>query len=359
MNFSTGQVNINLKAIKNNYLFLKKFCNPATVAATVKASSYGLGGENKIVETLINNNCKDFFVANIVEGLKIRKKFKNINLYVLNGLQKNEGITFFKNNLTPVLNTYAQFEIWTNIIKTKYNKQIIIHIDTGMNRLGFQSKDIEKLKKNKEKLYKYKNILFMSHLACADDKNNDYNIEQKNNFDKIKKEFPNCKYSLAASGGIFLGKKFHYDMVRPGISLYGGKRTFHKKIKHAVSLKAPIIQINNVPKGQSIGYSRTFFAKKNLTTATISVGYADGMNIRLSNKGYFHFKKKPISIIGRVSMDLIILDITKFKNKIKVGDYIDIYNKHYTIDDFAKQSGTIPYRIITCMSSRYDKKYIK
>jgi len=178
------------------------------------------------------------------------------------------------------------------------------------------------------------------------------------NFKKIKKEFPNCKYSLAASGGIFLGKEYHYDMVRPGISLYGGKRTFHKGIKHAVSLKVPVTQINQIKKGESIGYSRTFYTKKNTTTATIPIGYADGLNIRLSNKGFFLFKGKKVSIIGRVSMDLIILDVTKFKNKIKVGDMIDIYNSDYTIDDFAKQTGTIPYRIITCMSQRYDKKYI-
>ena len=147
-------------------------------------------------------------------------------------------------------------------------------------------------------------------------------------------------------------------MVRPGISLYGGKRTFHKNIKHAVSLKVPVVQINQIKKGESIGYSRTYYTEKNTTTATIPIGYADGLNIRLSNKGFFLFKGKKIPIIGRVSMDLIILDVTKFKNKIKIGDMIDIYNSHYTIDDFAKQTGTIPYRIITCMSQRYDKKYI-
>ena len=358
MNYSTGQVSIDLKAIKNNYLFLRKLCAPAEVAATVKASSYGLGGENKIVETLEKVKCKKFFVANIVEALKIRKKFKSITIFVLNGLNKGEEKTFFSNNITPVLNNYNQFERWTSYIKVNFNRPLMLHVDTGMNRLGFQKLDIEKLKKNRKKLEQFKNVTVMSHLACADDKSNKFNLEQKKELDSFKKEFPKCRYSLAASGGIFLGKKYHYDMVRPGISLYGGKRTFHKKIKHAVALKAPIIQINKVKKGESIGYSRTYFAKQNTITATISVGYADGMNIRLSNKGYFHFKKKKVSIIGRVSMDLIILDITKFKNKIKVGDYIDIYNKNYTIDDFAKQSGTIPYRIITCMSSRYDKKYI-
>ena len=358
MNYSTGQVSIDLKAIKNNYLFLRKFCNKSEVAATVKASSYGLGGENKIVETLVKNKCQNFFVANIVEAIKIRKKFKSINIFVLNGLHKNEEKTFLDYNITPILNNFNQFKKWLGVIKNNYNKQLILHFDTGMNRLGFQKNDIEKLKKNREMLYKFKNVLFMSHLACADDVNNPFNLEQKTKFDQIKKEFPGFKYSLAASGGIFLGKEYHYDMVRPGISLYGGKRTFHPKIKHAVALKAPVIQINNIKKGQSIGYSRTYYAKKNITTATIAIGYADGMNIRLSNNGYFHFNKKKVPIIGRVSMDLIILDVSKLKNIIKVGNYVDIYNKFYTIDDFAKQSGTIPYRIITCMSSRYDKKYI-
>jgi alanine racemase len=358
MKHSSGQVSINLTSIKNNYLFLKRFCKPSVVSATVKASSYGLGEANKIVESLVKLKCKNFFVANVKEALKIRKKFKLINIFVLNGLGIKEESVFFKNKLTPVLNTYLQFEKWTRYLKKDYQRNIMIHTDTGMNRLGFQEKDIDQLKKNKKKLYLFKNITFMSHLACADEKNNKYNNIQKNRFDKIKEEFPDCKYSLAASGGIFLGKRYHYDMVRPGISLYGGKRTFHKNIKHAVSLKVPITQINQIKKGESVGYSRTFYTKKNTTTATIPIGYADGLNIRLSNKGFFLFKGKKIPIIGRVSMDLIILDVTKFKNKVKVGDMIDIYNSDYTIDDFAKQTGTIPYRIITCMSQRYDKKYI-
>lgn len=292
MKHSSGQVSINLTSIKNNYLFLKKFCKPSVVSATVKASSYGLGEANKIVESLVKLKCKNFFVANVKEALKIRKKFKLINIFVLNGLGIKEESVFFKNKLIPVLNTYSQFEKWTKYLKKNYQRNIMIHVDTGMNRLGFQEKDVDKLKKNKKKLYLFKDITFMSHLACADEKNNKYNNIQKTRFEKIKKEFPNCKYSLAASGGIFLGKQYHYDMVRPGISLYGGKRTFHKGIKHAVSLKVPVTQINQIKRGESIGYSRTFYTKKNTTTATIPIGYADGLNIRLSNKGFFLFKGK-------------------------------------------------------------------
>ena len=168
---------------------------------------------------------------------------------------------------------------------------------------------------------------------------------------------PGYKYSLAASGGIFLGKKYHYDLVRPGINLYGGSKSYNKNLKHVVSLKSPIIQINELKKGQTAGYSRTFKAKKNMTTATIPMGYADGIGIRLSNKGFVHFKSQKLPMLGRISMDLIIIDITKVKNKIKIGDFVYLYNDLFTIDDFAKLTGTIPYRIITCISKRYIKNY--
>ena len=136
----------------------------------------------------------------------------------------NEAKIFSTNNLIPVLNNYAQLKKWAGHLKSKKNIKLMIHIDTGMNRLGFQKNDIIELKKNRKILESFKDVTFMSHLACADEKKNPFNAEQKNKFDTFKKDFPNYKYSLAASGGIFLGKKYHYDMVRPGISLYGGKR---------------------------------------------------------------------------------------------------------------------------------------
>ncbi len=197
----------------------------------------------------------------------------------------------------------------------------------------------------------------MSHLACSGDKKDKYNEIQRLRFEKIKKKLPGYKYSLAASGGIFLGKKYHYDLVRPGINLYGGNQNFNKKITHVVSLKSPIIQINKLKKGETVGYSRTFKAKQNTVTATIPMGYADGIGIRLSNKGYVHFKGKKLPMIGRVSMDLIIIDITKLKNKIKEGDFVSIYDKNFTIDNFANLTRTIPYRIITCISKRYLRNY--
>ena len=355
MKYSTPSLDINLNAVKHNYNIIKKYCKSSEVCGTVKASSYGLGGHNKIVNKLIKSGCKRFFVANINEGIVIRKKFKSIIINVLNGLNKNEEKLFRRYNLTPVINSVTQLKKW---IKFNNNKnKIIIHFDNGMCRLGIKEDKIKEVLKLKKELDKYKEVIIMSHLACSGDKKNKYNEIQRLRFENIKRKLPGYKYSLAASGGIFLGKKYHYDLVRPGINLYGGNKNFNKDIMHVVSLKSPVIQINNLKKGETAGYSRTFKAKKNTVTATIPMGYADGIGIRLSNKGYVHYNGKKLPMIGRVSMDLIIIDITKLKNKIKEGDFVSIYDKKFTIDNFANLTGTIPYRIITCISKRYLRNY--
>ncbi len=357
MKYSTPSLDINLNAVKQNYLAIKKYCKGSEVCGTVKASSYGLGGHNKIVTKLIKAGCNRFFVANLNEGIFIRKKFKKIIINVLNGLNKNEEKIFYKNNLNPVINSIDQLKKWLKFLKNKKKEKIIIHFDTGMCRLGIQEQSINEVIKLKKNIDQFNEVIIMSHLACSGNKKDKYNEIQRQRFEKIKKLLPGYKYSLAASGGIFLGKKYHYDLVRPGINLYGGNKNFSKEIKHVVTLKSPVIQINYLKKGETAGYSRTFKAKKNTITATIPMGYADGIGIRLSNKGYVHYKNSKIPMIGRVSMDLIILDITKLKNKIKVGDFVNIYDEKFTIDDFANLTGTIPYRIITCISKRYLRNY--
>lgn len=357
MKYSTPSLDISLNAVKHNYLTIKKFCKGSEVCGTVKASSYGLGGHNKIVKKLTQSGCKRFFVANINEGIFIRKKFKSIIINVLNGLNKNEEKVFYNNNLNPVINSISQLKKWLKFLKNKKKERLIIHFDTGMCRLGIQDQDVKQVVLLKNHLDKFKEVIVMSHLACSGNKKDKFNEIQRLRFEKIKKLLPGYKYSLAASGGIFLGKKYHYDLVRPGINLYGGNKDFNKNIKHVVSLRCPIIQINNLKKGQTAGYSRTFKAKKDTVTATIPMGYADGIGLRLSNKGYVHYKNLKLPMIGRVSMDLIILDITKLKNKIKVGDFVSVYDESFTIDNFANLTGTIPYRIITCISKRYLRNY--
>ena len=359
MQYSHSKVIVNLSNIKNNLNIIKKF-SKKNICPVIKANAYGLG-DIPIAKFLIKNKCKDFWVANIIEALKIKNSVPNINIYVANGLNKNEEEIFFKNKFIPVLNTYEQFKKWTNFLnKKKIFKKLAIQVDTGMCRSGMQNDDVLKVRNDQSILQKFKEVIILTHLASADEKKSKYNNDQKNKFLIIKSmfQFQNCKFSLAASGGIFLGKDYHFDMVRPGISLYGGKLFFNKKLKNVVSLISPVIQINSLKKGATAGYNQTYKAKKNIVTATIPLGYADGVKIKISNIGHVFFKNIKLPMIGRISMDLMIIDITKVKSKIKIGDYLEVFGKNISLDDFARISDTSPYDIITSISDRCEKVYV-
>ena len=359
MQYSHSKVIVNLSNIKNNLNIIKKF-SKKNICPVIKANAYGLG-DIPIAKFLIKNKCKDFWVANIIEALKIKNNIPNINIYVANGLNKNEEEIFFKNKFIPVLNTYEQFKKWTNFLnKKKIFKKLAIQVDTGMCRSGMQNDDVLKVRNDQSILQKFKEVIILTHLASADEKKSKYNNDQKKKFLIIKSmfQFQNCKFSLAASGGIFLGKDYHFDMVRPGISLYGGKLFFNKKLKNVVSLISPVIQINSLKKGETAGYNQTYKAKKNIATATIPLGYADGIKIKISNIGHVFYKNIKLPMIGRISMDLMIIDITKVKNKIKFGDYLEVFGKNISLDDFARISDTSPYDIITSISDRCEKVYV-
>lgn len=359
MQYSRSKLIINLSNIKNNLNIIKKF-SKSTICPVIKANAYGLG-DVIIGKFLKKNKCKNFWVANITEALNIKKKIPNINIYVANGLNINEEEIFYKNKFIPVLNTYEQFKKWTNFLsKKKIFNILVLQVDTGMCRSGIQDDEIQKVYKERSIFKKFKEIMIFTHLASADEKNSKYNIVQKNKFLKIKSmfKFPNCKFSLAASGGIFLGKEYHYDMVRPGISLYGGKLFFNKSLKNVVSLVSPVIQINSLKKGETAGYNQSYKAKKNITTATIPLGYADGIKIKISNVGNVFYKNTKLPMIGRISMDLMIIDVTKIKNKIKIGDYLEIFGENLNLDSFAKISDTSSYDIITSVSDRCERVYV-
>jgi len=340
MQYSHSKLIINLNNIKNNLNIIKKF-SKTTICPVIKANAYGLG-DVQIAKFLKKNKCKNFWVANISEALKISKKISDINIYVANGLNKNEEQIFFKNKFIPILNTYEQFKKWTNFLnKKKLFNKLAIQVDTGMCRSGMQDEEILKIYNERSIIKKFKEVIIYTHLASADEKKSKYNSIQKNRFLKIKTMFnlPNCKFSLAASGGIFLGKEYHFDIVRPGIALYGGKLFFKKGLKNVVSLISPK-------------------AKKDIVTATIPLGYADGVKIRISNIGYVFYKNVKLPMIARISMDLMIVDVTKVKNIIKIGDYLEVFGKNLNLDSFAKVSDTSPYDIITSVSERCERVYI-
>ena len=350
MNYSSSILEVNLKNLIHNYKVFKKFIKNKQVAATIKANAYGIG--DKIAfSTLYKNGCRHFFLATLNEGLELRKSFKKGYIYILNGLENNDINIFKINKLIPILNSKIEMKV---IEKTKF--KFGIHIDTGLNRLGINKKDLPK------KIYNKKNLqIVLTHLASSDEKKNLYNYFQNKKFKSINNLFKNKKiiFSLANSMGTILGKDFHYDLLRPGISLYGGhyNTKLKKYIKPVVKLKAKILQIKQILKNEYIGYNQTYKTKKSIWIAVIGIGYGDGISRMLNNKGFVYYKNHKFRILGKISMDSITIDISKSCKLFKIGQYVEIINYSHGIDELAKQCETISNEILTSISNRVQRIY--
>ena len=350
MNYSSSILEVNLKNLIHNFKVFKKFIKNKQVAATIKANAYGIG--DKIAfSTLYKNGCRHFFLATLNEGLELRKSFKKGYIYILNGLENNDINIFKINKLIPILNSKIEMKV---IEKTKF--KFGIHIDTGLNRLGINKKDLPK------KIYNNKNLqIVLTHLASSDEKKNLYNYFQNKKFKSINNLFKNKKiiFSLANSMGTILGKDFHYDLLRPGISLYGGhyNTKLKKYIKPVVKLKAKILQIKQILKNEYIGYNQTYKTIKSIWIAVIGIGYGDGISRMLNNKGFVYYKNHKFRILGRISMDSITIDISKSCKLFKIGQYVEIINYSHGIDELAKQCETISNEILTSISNRVQRIY--
>ena len=355
MNKSNAVLEVSLKNLAYNYKKLSSITNRGICAATIKADAYGIG-VIKAFETLYKNKCRHFFVATTEEALEIRKKKSLANVYVLNGLEGNELSTFNTYNIIPIINDKDEYKLVNQNIK-KYKKlKFGIHIDTGLNRLGIDVNEFLNLTSDQNKIH-----ILLSHLSSADEGKNNYNIFQNKKFKaainlKIKAKFN----SLSNSMGIILGDNFHHDLVRPGISLYGGhyNTKMKKIIKPVISLKGKVLQIKTISKNEFVGYNQTYKTNKKIRVAVLGIGYADGISRVLSNKGNVYFKKNTFKIIGRVSMDSITVDISKNSKSIKVGDYMEIINHLNGIDKIASQCNTICHEILTSISKRVKRVYL-
>ena len=354
---------INLKALSKNYKLIKKNLKSTTeCAATVKADAYGIGAI-KVVKSLMANGCKTFFAAHLSESVELRKISKKIKIFCYHGIDEKNYHEFLKFNVIPIANSISQINLINKLNKKKkFNQGIAIHFDTGMSRLGLDENETNQLITNKIKYKSLKIDLVMSHLACSDQKRHSMNTKQLDKFGIIRKHFPNSKASLANSAGIFINKKYHFDLVRPGIALYGGNPFLNSKINfhHVIKLKARLIQIRSIKKNDTVGYGATFKAKKNMYIGTIAVGYADGFDRKFSNNMKVYFRNKPLKVLGRVSMDLMTIDLTPIYTAKKYNKlmYIDVINKFNNINILSARINTIPYEILTSLGNRYKRKYI-
>ena len=361
--FFDATLYIDLEAVKKNYLILKEKVKPATCAATVKANAYGLD-VGKISEALFEAGCRDFFVATLGEAVFLRKTITNANIYVFHGLKKCETDAFYQYKLTPILNDYEQVYVWNEFAKEKKEKlRAIVHFDTGINRLGIVRAETTNVVKNQEKLFSDLEIVaIMSHLACSNEIDNVRNKNQLESFKKIAQKFPKTKYTLANSSAIYLGDEYHFDLVRPGAALFGIDPTPYSQenpMHNVVSLVSKIIHIKTIDENGMVGYGNMCPVAKGARLATIPVGYADGYLRSLTNRGYVYLKGKKVPTLGKISMDMTMIDISCFKEgEINLNDEVEIIGKNINLSNLSTQAGTIPYEILTSFSSRFKREFV-
>lgn len=354
---------IDLSAIADNYKTLANMVAPAQCSAIVKADAYGLGAA-KVAPALYEAGCRFFFVAELVEAFELKKFLpKDAEIGVLNGILPGAEEMAAQAKIIPVLNSWDAIIRWQQLCqKQACRLAAIIQIDTGMSRLGLDEDEFRQLVKNPAIFHDGDIKLVISHLAMSDEEKSPANPAQLEAMKKALAILPPCKVAFSASGGIFLGNNYHFDMVRPGIALYGVDPLAKSptRIKPVLQLHARVIQTRHVKQGTAIGYGGTFITGRDSTITTISLGYADGWLRALGNKGSAFFKSKRLPIIGRVSMDSITLDTTDLgESAPKPGDIVELIGKHQSLENVARDAGTIAYEILTSLSHRYERIYLK
>ena len=356
---------INLDALIANYRKLTKMSGRAECAAVVKANAYGIG-DREVVRALVKQGCKTLFVANLKEATRARRTSRKPDIYVLDGFHPDSKELYLKHRLRPVLNSLDDIKAWSafaNSVGTA--PEAAIHLDTGMNRLGLPEYEIRELSNNPQYFEHFEPALIMSHFACADDPTHPMNRLQKSLFDQYCQRFPGIRLSMANSAGVTLGTDFHYDMTRVGLALYGGEPSLKSwlDLKPVVTLHARILQIHEVPAGETIGYGATHTFTRPSRIATLSAGYADGIFRILGSSlaqspSYGHFKGQKLAILGRISMDLITCDITGLDaGKCRTGDWIELIGPDNTVNDIARRARTNAYEVLTALGPRYHRIY--
>lgn len=354
---------INLDNIAYNYHKVEDVLAKGSIAsAVVKGNSYGFGAV-PISKRLYKEGCRNFFVATIDEGIEIRNTLpdENVKIFVLSGVFENTEDILLKYKLVPVVNNWVQADLWVKKAQTLNKKlDVAVHVDTGMSRNGFLEEDEER---SIQDILNNLNLLFvMSHLACADDVSSEMNKKQLERFKAALKKFGNPMSCLSATNGIFLGKDYQFDMVRPGKAIYGFciREDMIGVVKPVMDIFSRIVQVNHLKKGDTIGYGSTFIAPRDMTSVTIGIGYSDGFMRKFSGFGGGFLGGKRLPMVGRISMDYITLDASEVDEKyLKLGNWVALtHSPDYTIEKWALELGTIPHEITCRLGGRVEKIYI-
>ena len=346
---------IDLDAIAANWGSLQ----PGPIAAVVKADAYGLGAP-QVAARLHQAGARHFFVAHPDEALAIRPLVPGAMVAVLNGLWPGQAALFAAHDITPVLGSLAEIDAWTAQARTLDRKlPALLHVDTGMNRLGLAEADLAALQADPHRLDAIDLRYVMTHLVSAECPQDDINQRQRQRFAAARARLPPAPFSFANSSGLFLGPDFHSDLGRPGAALYGINPTPGRPnpMRPVVRLRARVLQLRELQAGDTVGYNAQWTATRPSRIAVVSVGYADGFHRALSHQAVAYFDDQPVPLVGRVSMDLSTFDATAVPG-LQTGDWLDLIGPHMTADDLAQKAGTNGYEILTSLGRRYQRHYL-
>jgi alanine racemase len=362
----TAILTIDLDALAANYRALRALSAPAECAAVVKADAYGLGLA-QAAPALARAGCNIFFVATLGEATALRALLPQAIIYVFSGLMPGTAALYRAADLRPVLNSADEIKEWATFCSGRGEQlPCAVHIDSGMNRLGLSADEVDQVANARELWQTFTLSLVMSHLACADEPSHPKSEAQRTVFDRMRARLPRALASLANSAGILLGPDFAYDVVRPGIALYGGHPRRHgdNPFRAVVHLKGRVLQVRRVGPGETVGYGATRTMRRPARIAVVSVGYADGFFRSLSAgdgeeglAAYFGSHAAPI--LGRVSMDVIALDVSEVPEEISGrGAWVELIGPNVPAHALAARAGTIDYEVLTHLGRRAFRRYL-
>ncbi len=344
----TARLRIDLAALTGNYRLFRGAATPGEAGAVVKADGYGLGAP-AVAHALWHAGCRRFFVATVEEGLALRPELPDATIYVFEGARRDTVAELLRASLIPVLNHAGQLDAWR---RGAPGRPAAVHVDTGMHRLGFEpdvsGKDFTNVSV----------ALLMTHLACADEPGHPMNERQLERLAKARTGFPGVPVSIGNSAGVLQGPATTGDVGRPGIGLYGGNPYVDapSPVQPVVTLEGRILQLRDVPAGDTIGYGATFTAAAAMRVAVVGVGYGDGLPRLLSNRGAAAIGGRRCPIVGRVSMDLTVVDVTGMDAGI--DDWVEFFGRTVLVDEVARWADTIAYEVLTGVSRRPVREFL-
>jgi alanine racemase len=353
-----ARLTIDLDALAHNRAVLADIAAGAEVAAVVKADGYGLG-VGPIARRLHTEGTRSFFVARLAEGetLRAELRVRDAAIYVLDGLLPGTADRLAASRLTPVIATVPQATAALARAAALGRYEAAIQVDTGMNRQGLSLAEAGALAATPGGLRGLDVPLVMSHLGSATAPAEPRNPDQLTRFRELRALFPDARAALAASAGAFLGPDYRYEMVRAGISLFGGgpEERPDPRLKAVATLTAPVLDIRNLQAGDRVGYGAAFTADRRMRVAIVAAGYADGVIRAAMGKGYAWAggARRPLLT---VNMDLLVIGIGRAE--LSVGEHVELLGANVALDDLANAAGTVAHEVLVRLSPRAERIYL-